>query len=82
MCRVRGEDGEQSGDHHKEGSSGGVHDFEFIGGSDKFATIPEAGSGFDCQEIDYSGEDEGSPSDDQVILFKLIHLIQSYVRTV
>lgn len=59
-----------------------MHYFEFVRGCDKFAAVPEASSWLDRHQIDNSGKDECSPSDDQVILFKLIHLIQSYVHTV
>ena len=62
--RVHGGDehGEEAGDEHEHRGARRVSDLELVGRGNELPAIPEAGGGFDGQEIDDGGHQPHGPS--------------------
>ena len=73
QCRIADELCEKVGGEHKEGCSGGMAYFQFIGGGDEFRAVPETGCGLYRHAIDGCGDQESDPTHEVVYGFVLFH---------
>ena len=62
-----GEQGEEAGDELEHGVSGRVPDFQFIGGCDKFAAVPERGGRLDGQQVGHGRHEQRESRSTSVI---------------